>query len=381
MENDISHSQTIFDEFLSKCNRGSRLNPSDIIDPSFPNDFLSRARSQIEHYSKTYNDSSKYHIDLTISGKMEAFSFLNKDIGFIAVSFDTILILRILFLRILSDPNSFPGVGNVHLEEPLTSPYLTGLPKSTNELNVESRSPKCVMREGFSRILTITSFHFLVAHELAHLSNGHLAWINSLHEGSLISEVTGNNTKPLSAITRQTLEMDADASAVKQVITAIYKSPEVQTALTKGMNKESLHVHNAAYGTPEKTIYLLLYVTTIFFKIFDESYWNEHSLSVRSHPPSPFRNIWVGSTLQELIKRDISTDLAEKVTEIGAEAYKDAVLALGRLTDEKPNIDGLLGAISDKFAYYPSSLLKHWGKIRPHLEPFSTGAGLAPVQL
>lgn len=381
MNNDISHSQEIFDEFLSRSNRGTRLNPSDIVEPAFPNDFLLRARNQIEHYSKTYNDNSKYHIDLTISGKMEAFSFLDKNIGFIAVSFDTILIFRVLFLRILSDPESFPGVGNANLEEPLKSPYLTGLPKSTKELNVASRSPKCGMREGFSRILTITSFHFLIAHEIAHLSNGHLAWMNSILQDSFISEVTGNNCSPLSAITQQTLEMDADASAVKQLFTAIYTIHMNHAEVTKGMNEESLHVHNAAYGKPENIIYLLIYVSTIFFRIFDEAHWNKHSLSVSSHPPSPFRNIWVASTLQELIKGNIGADLANKVTEIGAEAYKDAALALGRLTNDKPNIDGLRGAISDEYSYYLSSLLKHWGKIRPNLEPFSKGGRLAPEQL
>ncbi|MEQ1829798.1 MAG: hypothetical protein ABL921_27800 [Pirellula sp.] len=122
----------------------------------------------------------------------------------ICVYVGAILVLHQLFARMLADQRVLPQIGNVSNEareiavlgsispESLLQPAHPGLVSS----------PLDFERRVFQRHLVDLAMHFLVCHEIAHIANGHLDFDRL------------NKSDPSYAIESQTIEMDADSSAV-----------------------------------------------------------------------------------------------------------------------------------------------------------------------
>lgn len=370
---------------MSESNRGGRLDPNALDRPDFVTDYIQRAQSQIEFHKQIENVSASIHFDIINSDKIEAVSFIEGGINFIGVSIGALIIFRSIFARILAEPDNLPHVGNPLLEKSFpeaTFPHLPMNLQTISESQWPHIGPKDPVRACYAQILANIAFSFLVAHELSHLFNGHVDWINSLLPmNSVVSEVNGKSCNPLSCITRQLLEMDADCGAVRRCLNGVVIERNKLELLTAGIGTSNIEAHELAYGNTERSIYAFLFSVNILFRIFDENYWNNEKLEQRSHPPAPCRQHWIATTVAELFGRGRYGASENLVLEIASNALVDAIKACSRVTGEKPIIDGLMWSfVNPDSGAYLKKLLLHWGEVRPKLEAFSRGGKLAPVQ-
>jgi len=119
---------------------------------------------------------------------------------FIAITVGSIAILQHTFLRLMACAEVFPTIGDLPADKP---PQITLT--DVEQLLVENNmwGPGCPIRRTYAEIATICAFRHLVAHELCHHRHGHLDW---------------KPTQPITKLTYNALEFDADCFAACEVI-------------------------------------------------------------------------------------------------------------------------------------------------------------------
>ena len=148
---------------------------------------------------------------------------INDETYLIGINAGTIFILHDLFNRILSNPNILKTIGDPTLETQV-NPTLRNYYNDANLLvscgDPNYDSHKMIIPEDKSRILYANhlieiTIDFLIAHELTHIANGHIAYAEA--KGINIHEERNIQTnKEVDILTIQTLEMDADAMAISK---------------------------------------------------------------------------------------------------------------------------------------------------------------------
>ncbi|MDQ2730656.1 MAG: hypothetical protein M3Y56_03270 [Armatimonadota bacterium] len=92
------------------------------------------------------------------------------------------------------------------------------LPRDTTHLGASVVPPSNPSNDRIARIQIKFAFEFLIAHELAHVRNGHLQ-LGSIGHSGQIAELGADETKAPGSkaiLQNQALEMDADVFAVTQ---------------------------------------------------------------------------------------------------------------------------------------------------------------------
>lgn len=179
-----------------------------------------RARGFLQTAAAALPGLPPIHFDFVNNWQFNALTFRKDEKYFIGVFRGAVATLQVLFDRMLADPQTFPFIGDPTAE-------VSGLPLLPNigtdfERTVASASsfprPQDPMRQSTAHKLVELSLDFLTAHEFAHIANGHLDYMASIRGISAIDEVstapkTSGHSE--SALISQTMEMDADSTAVQ----------------------------------------------------------------------------------------------------------------------------------------------------------------------
>jgi hypothetical protein len=137
---------------------------------------------------------------------------------FIGVYRGALATLSVLFDRMLGDPRILPFVGKSEDEEadlpniPAFDALRTDFIQALDAVPA-FRRPRNPARQSFARKMVDTAFDFLLAHEFAHIANGHIDFY--ANRGiSAIDEAAGVAGDMERMLISQTIEMDADDTAV-----------------------------------------------------------------------------------------------------------------------------------------------------------------------
>lgn len=138
---------------------------------------------------------------------------------FIGVSRGAAATLGVLFDRMLADPRVLdiwnrdppeidaadlpliPDLGPDFLRAVASVPLFSG--------------PRSPARQAAAGLMKAAAFDFLIAHEFAHIANGHIDYLGAIRGVSAIDEVDDTPGSSENALISQTMEMDADGTAVQ----------------------------------------------------------------------------------------------------------------------------------------------------------------------
>jgi hypothetical protein len=159
------------------------------------------------------------YFDFIDNWEFNAKAFRQDGRYFIGIYRGAIATLGVLFDRMLADPQVLPFIGDAK-EEAADLPLLPDIGLDFRRSVASAPTfprPRHWARELTARKLVELALDFLTAHEFAHIANGHLDYIADHHGIGAIDEVsraawTSETTE--SALISQTMEMDADATAV-----------------------------------------------------------------------------------------------------------------------------------------------------------------------
>lgn len=211
--------EEIFHEAVA--NYGGRLDTANL-EPETAAGFdhiSQRARGFLQIAATALPHMPPIHFDFVDSWQFNAIADSCRGGYFIGFFRGAVATLAVLFDRMLADPQVLPFIGNVGQEvEGLPQlPHLgTDFRESVASVPVFPR-PQDPWRRAVAHKLTELAFDFLTAHEFAHIANGHLDYQGDDSSVSAMAEVEEPSRPPWAreaALIRQTMEMDADATAV-----------------------------------------------------------------------------------------------------------------------------------------------------------------------
>jgi len=179
------------------------------------------------------------HYDFFENNLFEAFADKRSNKYFIAISVSVSLILFDLFHRMLSHPGVFKNIGNATEEEEYVSP--------TGRYNLELipamtsfKAPKNADRCTYAGHITRLAMRYIFEHEFSHILFGHVDY---------------HLSNSLTLLDYQTLEMDADCTAIARFsnlqmdLVEMNNAPEFQKFLYRDYHQAICDLVFAIYTT------------------------------------------------------------------------------------------------------------------------------------
>jgi hypothetical protein len=223
------------------------------------------------------------HFDFVLNGEVNAFAFKSSGRYFIGINTGTIYTLRLVFMRMLADARLFPKVGNPR-KEARTLPALTSfIPNAQRllEAGIMPVVPKTAARAAYAEYLFDFAFNFLVGHEIAHISLGHVDYMLSKKKLGWVSEQ--DRVVDEQIIERQSMEATADVRSVFSRIASIQ--------LTQSKHGPQMPPWSDSPLTTEAMFFdwgLALHST---FRMFGERMIAPGNIVGTVHPPTTIRRL------------------------------------------------------------------------------------------
>jgi hypothetical protein len=259
---------------------GGRL---ECFDPSqtFLSDLISAARQWCAQTVSAESERSGRRIclDLFDNATVNAHA-TNYTHDYIALNREAVDTLLGSFGQLLPHPSSLQSSGNPapDLEDLAVGPNFFSLGSERTLCHIV---PRCSQRQHFTVNLTSMALYFLVMHEVGHLRNGHVDLLMNLGVCEL-PEITSRNVFAGERPLRQTLEIDADASAAAKSMGFAIERVAIQ-GKTDSPGAGALR---DAHSDHERALHTLALAVYVLFRVFEPSDHPPDSIGTATHPPS-----------------------------------------------------------------------------------------------
>lgn len=350
--------------------------------------FYIRHKSITDQVQRLWYDANPREISFGLfsDGKLSAFSYASprsdkNPFDFVGVSYGSSYVLGNLYGRLLAHPDVFSDFGDAQNESALNETF-DFIPSSTDNFAFDLILPKCPLRSKLAITFKNLAHDFLFFHELTHLRNGHLEFVNEKfgHKSTsstleALGELTGKD-----GMIFQTLEIDADCGAISTLL-----NTWIEAMATKHESSDEsphgLATREYAYGNIESLIFNLNYVLYLLFRFLGDGPWMSEIQENWLHPFPQIRAVSVGNIIiANLEKKNLGLDpkdIAKIITSSTFKAEQDLAL----ITNTKPNYTLLTSVIRNPDQnLYLESFERNWSAIRPELEKYKRGGNLAPAK-
>jgi hypothetical protein len=238
-------------------------------------------------------------VDIVDSLNADAWAAPEGDIYFLGFSVGILALPWLVFDVLFSSPDFLPEIGDVGEESrDRPSPEVTKNPADLfswlmqRQLTPESLRPRNKVRRDLSSMMAGHALHFLAGHELRHVQGGHLDYMGGRRFSlDAILEVNSGRLPTDTAMTRQALEMDADAFSAGAIFWECLKQLKDPDPIKRPIMH---HFVNSSRNLP----YLLLLACCVIFRALDDTDplktkpWDEWP-----HPPLLLRRYMLGRPL------------------------------------------------------------------------------------
>jgi hypothetical protein len=231
------------------------------------------------------------HFDFIDNHSLNAFATKLVDNYFIGINRGTVAILSFVFNRLLADRSVLPFLGNIELEEKQL-PFIPSLGPDFAESVCEVDPfppPRDPSRRALATRFTEISLDFILAHEFAHIANGHLDFMQRTHGMEQVEEVSTQSlgdSKEKGAIHRKTLEMNAD-----EVATVFTLINEWKRCL--GQFSRRGPEWNDIYDRPGMVTMLWSYAIAVLCRIFGDARLQRNPLGSSVYPTWRLRSVMI----------------------------------------------------------------------------------------
>ena len=235
------------------------------------------------------------HFDFVNATGVNAFATKRDGEYCIAINSGVVLVLSFLFGHALASPEFLPQIGDVgnEVKRPSLHPFSWDLQLLKEQLPV---TPRDSVRRACFRHFVEDAFIFLVGHETAHIVNGHLDYLEKNSGKAFLAEFESSTLSQNEKLTRQTLEMDADCSAVGNAVYTILRKADNLATIPEPWKQ--------FFRDPSQALFLWHIAICCLFRIFGHSRFTATSLGRAWYPPPRMRRFMAAGTAREqLLKR------------------------------------------------------------------------------
>lgn len=308
------------------------------------------------------------HFDFFFNGGINALAFRANDRYFIGLSSGAFYMLRFVIGRMLSDARLFGFVGDPSVERSDLGP-VTGYAPDAEVLHAlyqagAMETPKDPIRRTYAHVIQQLAIAFLIGHEIAHITRGHVDYLDARKQQHAVSEFVSEKLSGEDLLERQCLEQDADFRSLN----ALVRSLEVYFA--KPTPKRNPWRPDAKH--PFAMFVELFVALNIVFQLFGNVFFDQYDLKNSVHPPIPLRRaaceVYACVAFGALWGRKTMKIATEWVGPIRREMDRAFSILLGRDVDQ----EGLRAAFSEMGRLHEKRLTDYWQTtLLERLKPYS----------
>lgn len=221
--------------------------------------------------------------------------------------------------------------------------------------------------------LSHCAFHFIFLHEFGHLFHGHVDWLSRNVGVARLGESGAASIPGLKPIDLQTIEMDADAFGVTDVLMAALGVSYDPTDRNKPPHIPETHV----FGTRREAIFTVVFAIYSVFRVFGkENIADDDVVFGADHPPAIYRQRFALGSMIEFI-HDLNVipmpDFGSVVTEAVVEVEEAFSHLVGTSVLQAPQVrEGF-----ERGRKLLNQLLENWKKLKPEFELLKRGGDLS----
>lgn len=306
------------------------------------------------------------HFDFVLDGRPNAFAFKADGRYFIGMTTGMRYLLELVFSRMLSDRRLFPFIGKPS-EEADSLPVFTGYVPHAQEMyeaGLKPNRPRNDERWFYAQHLLHEAILFLVGHEIAHISRGHVDYLGSKTGHGLIAELGWSNTDQIGLIERQALEMDADHRSVTSRVSSIRQTHETP------------NLSPPPWATAREPPGLLLFHWVLsmnsLFRLMGDGRFSSADLATRIHPPLPLRRAMASFSTFGCVMETWNAEIGKRTLAALRLAARHTEEAFNIILGENPTLGGMLEAVSPLGREHHKRLIECWvGGLRDRVAPFA----------
>jgi hypothetical protein len=333
------------------------------------------AYSQIRINTETLISSARQHLpklppiyfDFIQNSRINAFAFKSDGKYFIGLNYGTVYMLELIFMRMLADSRLFDFVGNPDAEDS-NLPPLTGYTPEAYKMyqaGHTAKPPKTRPRHFYAADLFFDAIRFLIGHEIAHITLGHVDYMQSKIGTALVAEAgwKGIGSQAQLTIERQCMEAQADMRSVHSAIQSLKLLHEIfkleKPRWADSPPSEGLQIFGWAFAM------------NTLFRLFGDIRFNPSQLETETYPPLPLRRAMASNAAYMFVMSGWDAALKEKVLHSLATAMKYTEFAFATILGEKVSTAGLTDAYNPLSHAHGKQLIGYSLKLQKALDPFA----------
>lgn len=308
---------------------------------------------KIGFYKNERSDSKIPDIYLGITNypRFQAFTFKKEGLYFVAISIGTIRLLKNFFNYLYSQPSFLDGDFGGEMENENINILNNNFKKLIDNFGVYDFEiePISAIRKSFSYQTFLKAINYLLIHEFAHISHGHLDYNVQTDANFMMFEedVIKNNRMDI----RKALEYDADCSS-----TTINAAPKTFLGWS---------THNAVIES--RYLVVAMY---FLFKLPALRDYNIKDFKNKTYPSPDQRLSLQLATLNTLfleLEKIIGLD-SKHLIETARNTYNECIIVYGKLFSSEAADDKSVFFFSKQSQEYLNSIRNSWNEVRDELE-------------
>lgn len=301
------------------------------------------------------------HFDFVSEGSVNAWAFRVDDTYFIGLTSGAMAMLHLVLDRMLASPSTFPNVGEPSEEQANLPPVPWRLPdaKQLFEKGIRPILPKNQKRRIYSKHLADQAILFLVGHEIAHITRGHVDYLHS--QSAFLAEAGWRGTAE-GRLERQAIEVDADQ---RSLFARCFSAHQ-----TSAFNQRNTPPWATAPQSNEQWQFDWTFAVNTLFRLFGDPRFLGTDIDQQPYPPLPLRRrIAIDTTVGMLVtawgaEQKVN---AEQLLTSAVKATEDAYAAVGA---DSPD-GGLEETGSEVAREHIERIVDRWDKLVPELKQYS----------
>lgn len=317
-----------FDNACRKRGLGKRLDIENYPDvPAAPVYAHTRklADELIESVLEHLPAARQIHFDFIEEPSVNACAFKDGDNYFIGINAGAVLLLHLVIDYIFASNQTFPSIGNLQAERDKL-PAVDWSNVNAENLFYEGVRPIGAISDArlmLGKMIADQALMFLVGHEIAHITRGHVDFLSAEMGIDYVSEKPKLESDD-ERLVRQAIEADADRRSVHARCYSMN--------LTAKLNANTAPIWSKSPSTEQEFQYYSLLATNVIFRLFGDRQFDFDNLDEQWYPPLAIRRRMAMDYAADLIRSNWppnSDDLIREAVFGAVKACEASFLAIG----------------------------------------------------
>ena len=322
------------------------------------------AQTLISRANRVHPCLPSIHFDFINSNAINGIACKSNGEYFIGITGGTVTLLQLMVHRMLADPTLFTDVGDPTKEE-ADLPYIKEFAPNALELSKAGTKvsiPRDKVRWSYSCNLINWAAIFLVGHEIAHISCGHVDYLASNIGTPYLAELGWGAANAIKPMERQAMEGQADQYSFAGLLgIAFEKSSTNSRASTRAQLADLF-----------RRVFDYSFSANLLFRLFGDERFVGRNLASDSYPPIGLRRRFIYGGGCDLARRNLTSDrqdIVRRALEAGMVAVEHA---FATVVGEEVSAAGLEDAFTSEGQEHFKLLVELGEKeLAAKLKPFS----------